>query len=274
VMIPACKLWNTGNGVNTMREAISLMGGYGITEDCPGFLTHKWIDGQLEATYEGPEVVQRRQLSFTMTRDVFLVQFRQWIRQMREIAYAHPGTGACALASAMELWLWSLEHLLKAKDADGRDLYQSQRHGVTFPLADAFSWLLAARCQILDVVELIKKGPENPTLAEGLAGFVSFLSDLCHVQAARAAGEAGRICAELVFGYNRHPVWDDKQPAACAASQDKTKAGPCVKFDGMEEFTRLRTKLDGCLTGSRIAKDRAAEALTQVMIPEALDYPA
>ena len=44
-----------------MREAVSLMGGYGITEDCPGFLAHKWMDTQLEATYEGPEAVQRRQ---------------------------------------------------------------------------------------------------------------------------------------------------------------------------------------------------------------------
>ena len=35
---------------------------------------------------------------------------------------------------------------------------------------------------------------------------------------------------------------------------------------------RLRTKLDGCLTGSQLAKDRAAEALTKVMIPAALDY--
>jgi hypothetical protein len=32
--------------------------------------------------------------------------------------------------------------------------------------------------------------------------------------------------------------------------------------------------MDGCLTGSRLAKDRAADALTKVMIPEALDYPA
>ena len=52
------------------------------------------------------------------------------------------------------------------------------------------------------------------------------------------------------------------------------KAGPCVKFTGLEEFVRLRAKLDGCLTGARLAKDRAAEALTKVMIPEALDYPA
>ena len=62
VYCPACKLWNTGHGANTMREAVSLVGGYGITEDCPGFLGHKWMDAQLEATYEGPEAVQRRQL--------------------------------------------------------------------------------------------------------------------------------------------------------------------------------------------------------------------
>ena len=61
-----------------MREAVSLMGGYGITEDCPGFLGHKWMDAQLEATYEGPEAVQRRQLTVTMTSEVFLAQFRAW----------------------------------------------------------------------------------------------------------------------------------------------------------------------------------------------------
>jgi hypothetical protein len=31
--------------------------------------------------------------------------------------------------------------------------------------------------------------------------------------------------------------------------------------------------MDGCLTGSMLAKDRAAESLSKVMIPEALDYP-
>jgi alkylation response protein AidB-like acyl-CoA dehydrogenase len=272
VMIPACKLWNTGHGVNMMREAVSLMGGYGITEDCPGFLATKWIDGQLEATYEGPEVVQRRQLSFTMTSEIFLVHFRLWINQMREIATEYPGTGACVLASAMELWIWSLQYLLTAKDIEGKDLYQSQRHGVTFPMADAFCWILASRFQILDTLELIKKGPENPALSEGLPGFVSFFSDLCHVHAARSAGEVARVCAELLFGYNRHPAWGDETCSAC--DKPTEKAGPCVKAHGLEPFFMLRTKLDGCLTGSRIAKDRAAAALTRVMIPEALDYPA
>ena len=62
ILCPAAKLWNTGWGAQMMREAVSLMGGYGITEDCPGFLGNKWMDAQLEATYEGPEAVQRRQL--------------------------------------------------------------------------------------------------------------------------------------------------------------------------------------------------------------------
>ncbi len=273
VLCPACKLWNTGYGATVMREAVSLVGGYGITEDCPGFLGHKWMDAQLEATYEGPEAVQRRQLSITMVDKVFLAQFGIWAKEMRRIASQRPGTGACTLATAMEMWLWSLNHLQGAKDADGGKLYHSPRQGVTFALADALSWLLAARHLILDVLELEKKGPENPTLAEGLTGLVNFYTDLCHVQSARAAGEVGRICAELVFGYSRHPAWDHEPCEACCDEATHEKAGPCVKLDGLEEFTRMRVKMDGCLTGARLAKDRAAQAVANVMIPEALDYP-
>ena len=126
--------------------------------------------------------------------------------------------------------------------------------------------------------------------------------DLCHLQSARAAGEVGRICAELVFGYNPHPAWTSESCNACYASDEvdalegiipgiasmarsvsdvtesgqehAAKAGPCVQCsNGLEAFVRLRSKLDTCLTGARLAKDRAAEALAQVMIPEALDYP-
>jgi len=32
------------------------------------------MDAQLEATYEGPEAVQRRQLTVTMTSEVFLAE--------------------------------------------------------------------------------------------------------------------------------------------------------------------------------------------------------
>ncbi|MGP8245095.1 MAG: acyl-CoA dehydrogenase family protein [Bryobacteraceae bacterium] len=302
VLCPAAKLWNTGHGANTMREAVSLMGGYGITEDCPGFLGHKWMDSQLEATYEGPEAVQRRQLSVTMADELFLAQFRQWIVRLREIAGTHPGTGACTLATAMEMWFWTLHHLQNSTDADGSKLYHSSRQAVTFALADALCWLAASRAQILDLLELEAKGPQNPALAEALPGLEQFFTDLCHVQSARAAGEVGRICAELVFGYCRHPAWDSDACRTCYQAGDledlealipgmdsvaracteviegdgshPVKAGPCARFDGLEQFTRLRQRLDGCLTGSQLAKDRAAEALTRVMIPEALDYPA
>jgi alkylation response protein AidB-like acyl-CoA dehydrogenase len=302
VLCPACKLWNTGHGANMMREAVSLMGGYGITEDCPGFLGQKWMDAQLEATYEGPEAVQRLQLSITMTNELFRAQFQQWITDMRRIASERPGTGACTLATAMQLWLWTLQHVQTVTDADGAKLYHKSRQGVTFPLADALCWLLAARQFILDVIELDAKGAENSALAENLAGTVSFFTDLCHVQTARAAGETGRICAEIVHGYNRHPAWDETSCHACYCAEElgtlegiipgidssaraysdvseiqeahPLKAGPCVRFDGLEAFVRLRTKLDGCLTGCRLAKDRAAEALTKVMTREALDYPA
>jgi len=301
VLCPACKLWNTGHGANMMREAVSLMGGYGVTEDCPGFLGQKWMDAQLEATYEGPEAVQRLQLSLTMTNELFLAQYQNWMAEIGDIASTRPGTGACTLATGMKLWLWTLTHLQTATDADGAKLYHKSRQSVTFPLADALAWLLAARQFILDVLELEAKGAANPALAEGLPGFVSFFTDLCHVQCARAAGEVGRVCAELVYGYNRHPAWDEASCKACYSAEEleslegiipgiegsartyadvteanathPIKAGPCVKFTGLEAFVRLRAKLDGCLTGARLAKDRAAESLTKVMIPEAMDYP-
>ncbi len=298
VICPATKLWNTGHGANMLREAVSLMGGYGITEDCPGFLANKWMDAQLEATYEGPEAVQRRQLTVTMTSEIFLSLFRNWTREMRRIASEKPGTGACTLASAMNLWLWTLNYLQKATDPGGAKLYHGQRQGVTFALADALCWLLASRYQILDVLELEAKGPMDPVAAEGLEGTVQFFSDLCHTQAAQAAGEVSRICAELVFGYNCHPSWDEEEHRSCflvseldayeetmpgisamaldviaADGTHPMKAGPCAGCVGSAEFLRLQSKLTTCLSGSRLAKDRAAATVSKVMIPEALDYP-
>ena len=299
VLCPATKLWNTGHGANQLREAVSLMGGYGITEDCPGFLANKWMDAQLEATYEGPEAVQRRQMTITMVSEVFLSQFRAWTSEMRRIAGEHPGTGACTLASAMQMWQWTLKHLQTATDPSGNKLYHGQRQGVTFALADALCWLVASRAQILDVLELEAQGPNDPVASEGLENTVQFLSDLCHVQAASAAGEVSRICAELVFGYNEHPCWSDEtEQRSCfldseleeleetmsgisaiavdvlaADGSHPQKAGPCAVCAGASDFQRLQAHLLVCLSGSRLAKDRAAQTVAKVMIPEALDYP-
>ncbi len=147
------------------------------------------------------------------------------------------------------------------------------------------------------MLELEAKGAENPSLAEALPGLVAFFTDLCHVQAAAAAGEVGRICSSLVFGYQRHPSWstdgdslyspdelnalEGVAPGLCSCVVDvidddgelPAKAGPCVRFAGYEPFMLRRNKLDGCTTGARLAKDRAAHALTGVIIPETLDYP-
>jgi hypothetical protein len=256
------------------------------------------MDAQLEATYEGPEAVQRRQLSVCMQNEVFLAQLDAWTKELRHIASERPDTGACSLASALRLWRYTYDHLQGATDAAGEKLYQGPRQGVTFPLADALAWLMAARCLVLDVIELEGRGAENAVVAEGLPGLVRFYEDLAHVQCARAAGEVGRICAELVYGYNKHPTWDEDARKACYEQRDldeiegmvagigscavdvigeggvhPEKAGPCAHCSSVADFAALRMKLDQCLTGARLAKDRCADALTRVMIPEALDYP-
>ncbi|MHC1790706.1 acyl-CoA dehydrogenase family protein [Solidesulfovibrio sp.] len=248
VLCPACKLWNTGHGATVMREAVALMGGYGITEDCPGFLFHKWNDTQLEATYEGPECVQRRQLGITMASEIFQAYVDNYIAEMDRVAATHPETGAASVAAGLRLWKQTFDFLCANKDADGKKLYHSNRQAVTFPLADALCPLIASRLFILDVLELAEKGPENPMVAEGLEGYMAFFNDLARMQAARAAGEAARLCSGLVHGY---------------ATPDADLAA----------FGPLRQALDTSLAGLGLARERAGAALTQVMIPEALDYP-
>jgi alkylation response protein AidB-like acyl-CoA dehydrogenase len=249
ILNPATKLWCTGVGATVMREAVSLVGGYGITEDCPGFLMQKWTDAQLEATYEGPEAVQRRHMSVTMTSDVFQATVSAWIGQLRRVESDNPGMGAEATASALELWQWTLNHLQNTKDAEGRKLYHNKRQGVTFPMADALGWLLGPYYLILDILELKEKGAMNPVLADGIDDLVAFYMDMANVQAARAAGEAARICTELVYGF--------------------ANGAP----EGVEPFAGLKAKVDAGMAGARLSKDRAGKALSGVMIPEALDYP-
>ena len=252
VLCPACKLWDTGHGANMLREAVSMMGGYGITEDCPGFLFQKWNDAQLEATYEGPEVVQRRHISVTMNNPVFIAQIDLWVHTLNNLATKKPETGAAALAAGFEMWKWTKAYLGTAKDSNGGRLYKNQRQGVLFPMADAISWLVAARSLISDVQELTEKGPDHPVLAADIEGYVNTFNDLCNIQCARAAGEVGRICSELFYGY--------------VNSADQIGEAEI-------EFQAHRAKVDASLAGSKLAKDRAGKALASIMIPEALDYP-
>jgi alkylation response protein AidB-like acyl-CoA dehydrogenase len=245
VLCPATKLWNTGQGATEMREAVSLMGGYGITEDCPGFLGQKWMDSQLEATYEGPEAVQRRQLTFTMTTPVFQARLRQWAKQLETIQNQEPETGAGLVATGIDLWFATLDALKSQKDEKGK-LFSSSRQSVTFPLTDALSWLLASYHQIIDIQELATTGPQNPALSEGLEGTLRFLRDLAGIQAARAVGEVRRICNDLYHAY----------------------------IDESDTLDTYYREIDKALAGMGPVRDRAASSITQIMIPEILDYPA
>ena len=248
ILCPSCKLWNTGHGADVMRQAVSLMGGYGITEDCPGFLFYKWTDMQLDATYEGPEAVQRRQISETMGNTVFLAQLESWAKELEACPCAAEN-GANALAAALRLWAWTRAFAAGAKDPNGKKLGASQRHGVVFPLSDALAGLMAAKSFHADIKFLALNGAEHPVVGPELQGYLNTFNDLLGTVVADVAGEAAKICSGVVYGFG-------------AASADDKAA-----------FAALRNALDEALAGTRLAKDRAAKTLTTIMIPEALDYP-
>ncbi|MCG8525009.1 MAG: acyl-CoA/acyl-ACP dehydrogenase [Opitutales bacterium] len=250
ILNPGTKLWNTGYGATMMREAVTLMGGYGTTEDCPGFLGQKWMDAQLEATYEGPEAVQRRHLTLGVTSKIFRKEYSLMIAELERISAEQPDLGTKALASAMKLWEFTLDHLQQSSDANGKKLYHNKRQGVTFPFMDTLCWLIASRYFALDIVELKEKGPLNPVLAENLEAYISFYEKLSKVQIARTVGEVIRSCGEIVFGY----------------ATEET--------EGIDQFRELQKQAEESVIGFKLAKEQAAEALVGVMIPEALDYPA
>jgi hypothetical protein len=217
----------------------------------------------------------------------FLSLLPDWIRELRQVASSRPDTGACTVASALELWSWTMKHFRTGEGegtaksvcaTPGMSARESASQAID-ELAVALCPLLAARCLALDLTTRTQDD--------------ILRSDLCHVHAARASALAGAACAELVFGYRRHLVWDAEGCAACYAGDElddlealmpgiasgarmttdvveadgshAAKAGPCARFEGVDTFMRLRNRLDGCLTGARIAKDRAAAAVARSM---------
>lgn len=197
-----------------------------------------------------------------------------WTADLREVAGRLPGSGACTVATALQLWTWTARHFLGRTD---------RPETVIAELAESLATLVAARCQVLAAV---RPRPDSSTPQ-------ALLLDLCHLQSARTAGSVSALCAELVHGYQRHPAWDADGCAACYGADEldelegfmpgfastaraqadvieadgshAAKAGPCVRFNDIEGFTRLRAKLDGCLTGARVAGDRAAAALADTL---------
>jgi hypothetical protein len=157
------------------------------------------------------------------------------------------------IASTIELWLWTLNWLQTHTDSLGNKLYHKNRQSVSFPMADALCWVLASYEFTKDVVRLAEHGAENPALEGQLPNYVAFYSDLCAIQAARAAGEVGRVCTELVCGWMKD---------AAAARES------------LREFFQLRAEMDCGMAGCRMARDRAIAAICNVTTREALDYPA
>ena len=133
-----------------------------------------------------------------------------------------------------------------------------QRQEISFPLADGLCWLVAARQFVLDVNEMSQWNPSASEAKDDVGPSLQFYEDLCQVQSARAAGEAARICTELVFGYG--------------VRDEKGNGGPVAPGD-VSGFHQLRAKVDTHLAGSQLAKSRAAEVVARIAIPEALDYP-
>jgi hypothetical protein len=208
----------------------------------------------------GSDDVRDRLRDAILSRD-FAALLPRLMRELREVASAWPDSGACTLATALKLWSWTLER------------FRSGNRPAVDDLAQAVTPLLAARALILDAV----------------ASKSDLRLDFAHVYAAHASAIAGATCAELVFGYRRHLVWDAEGCATCYAGDDlddlesimpgfaagartsidviesdgshPAKRGPCARVDGLEFFLRLRNRLDACLSGSRIARDRAAAAI-------------
>jgi len=261
------------------------------------------MDAQLEATYEGPEAWQRRQLSVTMTNELFLGQFHRWIAEIREI---------CVRASrergAMQRWrtrhaAWPLDAELPPEGHDcpaDRSFIKVRGKGSVFPLPIALCWLLASRYLILDVLGAGAERAGKSVRGRGSDRTAAFYSDLCHVQSARALGSR-TICSELVF---RLPggtppgtplgkvcfkaaelaALESVIPGISSVATDRrrrtgshpSKADPVrVSTGAMSSSKRLRAEngrlFDGSTTRERPGRPRRSP---RSMIPEALDYPA
>jgi hypothetical protein len=235
VLSPAAKLFSTSQ-VTDMLQRTSALGECWPMTNGPGCLQDKLIDAQIEAVHLGPEALQRRQVSAAMIDAEFLVQFRAWTGEMDQHTRHLPHTGIRCLTAGMRLWHWTLDQLRQQTDSRGVRLYCDARQGVTFPMADALCWLLAARSLTLDVLELGKSGRPGT----GTASVSPVFSDISTVASVRAAGSVAQTCAALLLGF------DGRFPVSAATRS---------------VFDDLRTRLDVSLCGAMAARDRTVQFL-------------
>ena len=208
----------------------------------------------------------RDRLADAILSPEFPALLRGWTRELRETASSWPDSGACTVATALKLWSWTLDHF---RGGDGTNVQ------IVDELLEAFCPLVAARCLAVEAT------------GDGVRSRL----DVSHLYAAHQSALASATCTELVYGYRRHLVWDVEGCSTCYIGEDvddleaimpgiasgarsnidtieadgthPAKRGPCANSHGLEMFTRLRNRLDACLTGARIAKDRAATALAR-----------
>lgn len=246
----------------------------GVLADALSSASALWGAGRDGGEPLSDDAATRDRLRDAVTSPAFSSLVPVWTRELRELASRRPGTGACTLATALQLWSWTLQHFRAGEGARG-----DWAPRAVDELAEALCPWLAARCLALEVAGQAASARTD----------VALRADLCHVHAAHAAATLGAVCAELVFGYRRHLVWDAEGCAVCyggdeldeleglmpgiasgaravgdvveADGSHAAKAGPCARVAGVETFMRLRARLDGCLTGARLAKDRAAATI-------------
>jgi hypothetical protein len=152
-------------------------------------------------TVDVPESLVDRELVTDATRDAFrdavtspafLSLLPEWIKELRNAASSHPETGACTVATSLQLWTWTMNHL--RENAAAAD-----------ELAEIVCPLLAARCLALDVAN-----DASPQLRR----------DLSLAFAARAAARAGAVRRAGV-GHRRHLV-DAEGCATCYGVEEPT----------------------------------------------------
>ena len=166
-----------------MREAVSLMGGYGVTEDCPGFLGPE-MDGRATGSHLRRPGGGAAVAAFhhddqpAVPRAVHAMDFRDEAHRLRPPRHrrlrARHGDEALALDAAPH----PNRHGCRRRqalpqDAPGRDLPAGRR-----------AVLAAGRAAVHP--RRYRVGNQGrgriPALADGLAGTVAFFTDLCHVQ--------------------------------------------------------------------------------------------
>ncbi len=186
---------------------------------------------------------------------------------------AYPGTGACALASAIELWLWTFRHLRVAPPTPtGRSSTSRRARASPSSWPTRSAGCCAARQQILDAVALAERRPggagrgasrHGPLLRGPLprAGGAGRGRGGAHL---RRAGPRLQPPPALGRGGVPRPAGAPTRAealegivpglAGCAMDQVDQPPGqgraPVRRCKGITDFRKLRVKLDGCLTGA------------------------